>query len=367
MLQNQGGHILFTLVLDLKNLEKPGFLKNGPDSIPFSRLEYRGDSAYLYFDPLDSFIAADKNFTSGHWEKRASGNRRHSLPFKTMPLPLNPQEPPVSRFDGEWNVIFQEPSGPSPATGVFQFSDGLLRGTFLTETGDYRFLEGIADENGFKLWTFDIAHAYVFRAEVTTDSTLSGQFYAYNEPPVPWTAVRGKNALRDPMTTTKLIPGKSVSFSFPDLSGKTVSHSDPQFAGKPMLVYLFGSWCPNCADESKLLKELSLTYENTELQFVGLAFEYSGDPAEDLEMVKRYRQRLGVTWTTLLAGISDKTDASVKIPFVEKVVSFPTSFFVRRDGSIAAVHTGFSGPGTGAYYHLERQRFITHLEEILRP
>jgi hypothetical protein len=84
-------------------------------------------------------------------------------------------------------------------------------------------------------------------------------------------------------------------------------------------------------------------------------------------MVKRYRKRFNVSWPTLLAGTSDKADATSKLPFVEKVVSFPTTFFVRRDGSIAAVHTGFYGPSTGAAHSLERQRFRTHLEEILRP
>jgi thiol-disulfide isomerase/thioredoxin len=367
-LTTAGGPVFFELLVDTTDKTAPALLPNGSDTLTFNRVSYRNDSVLFHFDALDSYIITGKNLERGIWQKRASKGSRKSMPFTRKATAPFPQTSIDNRFDGEWNVIFYEKDGAeSPATGVFSFDQGFLKGTFLTETGDYRFLTGKTTPDGFTLWTFDIAHAYAFTAKLRPDATLEGQFYPYNDAPVRWTAQRGASTLRDPMTVTRLVPGARIQFSFPDVNGTVVSHTDKAFSGKPLLVYLFGSWCPNCADESKLIKEISEAYRASDLAIVGLAFEYTGDPKEDLEMVKRYRSRFNVTWTTLLAGSSDKADASAKIPFVEKVVSFPTSFFVRRDGSIAAVHTGFSGPGTGAAYNLERQRFKAHLEEIIRP
>lgn len=367
-LTTQGGPIFFDLQLQKNKVGAPALLFNGPDTLVFNRFEQHDDSLKLFFDALDSYLVYHTKTEQGYWTKRASNGGRKKLPLSVKSSAPIPQASIDTRFDGEWQAEFAESDGSwSQATGIFGFDRGFLQGTFLTETGDFRFLTGNTTTTGFHLWTFDIAHAYAFTATLNPEGTLSGLFYPYNDPPVVWRAKRGASTLRDPMLVTTLKPNARISFSFPDEHGKTVSHTDARFKNKPMLVYIFGSWCPNCADEAKLLREIRTTYPESQLEMVGLAFEYSGNPLEDIEMVKRYRKRFNVSWPTLLAGTSDKADATSKLPFVEKVVSFPTTFFVRRDGSIAAVHTGFYGPSTGAAHSLERQRFRTHLEEILRP
>lgn len=367
LISNSGGEIRFTFGIPPDSSRGVAYVLNGPDTLWYNRSIKTADSISYYFDALDSRIAVSRASQHGWYEKRASRGRRIRMPLHLSSVPEDSAVKTKNhRFDGEWQVVFHETSGPSPATGIFALENGQLKGTFVTETGDFRFLTGIAGDDGFSLWTFDIAHAYFFGAQLVDENTLSGQFWAYNDSPVPWTAKRGTNMLRDPMQVTKLKPDARIQFSFQNEFGQRISNTDPAFAGKPMLVYIFGSWCPNCADEARLIEQLSLQYAETELQIVGLAFEYSGNPAEDIELVKLYRKRFGVTWNTLLAGSSDKTEASAKLPFIEKVVSFPTSFFVRRDGSIEAVHTGFSGPGTGAYHTLEKQRFIEHINAILR-
>ena len=35
------------------------------------------------------------------------------------------------------------------------------------------------------------------------------------------------------------------------------------------------------------------------------------------------------------------------MPGLDRVFAFPTTIFVRADGRVKAVHTGFTGPGTG--------------------
>ena len=85
-----------------------------------------------------------------------------------------------------WKVRFS-PNGADeyPAIGLFQLdeSNGTLQGTFLTETGDYRFLSGTAkpSDHGYALTfgCFDGSHAFLFKALLDTASkSMQGTFYS---------------------------------------------------------------------------------------------------------------------------------------------------------------------------------------------
>ena len=55
--------------------------------------------------------------------------------------------------------------------------DGRVTGTFLTETGDYRYLEGVVDGDSLKLSCFDGSHAFLFHAALDQDS-FRGRFWS---------------------------------------------------------------------------------------------------------------------------------------------------------------------------------------------
>ena len=52
-------------------------------------------------------------------------------------------------------------------------------------------------------------------------------------------------------------------------SGKTLDQSSPQFAGKPLIVDIFGTWCPNCHDEAPVLEKLYQKYKDQGLADCG--------------------------------------------------------------------------------------------------
>ena len=74
------------------------------------------------------------------------------------------------------------------AIGLFTTDQNSMKGTFITETGDYRFLEGGFALNELKLSTFDGAHAFLFEADLKND-TLYGEFFSgkhYSEKFIAW-------------------------------------------------------------------------------------------------------------------------------------------------------------------------------------
>ena len=90
-----------------------------------------------------------------------------------------------------------------------------------------------------------------------------------------------------------------------------------------MLVDIFGTWCPNCNDQAPLLAKWHQTYAEQGLEIVGLAYEMTGDVGRDREYVGKYRDKYGIEYPLLLAGTSDKADASKTVPDISAVKSFP--------------------------------------------
>ena len=99
-----------------------------------------------------------------------------------------------------------------------------------------------------------------------------------------------------------------------------------------------------------------------------LAFEVTGDFERDARQVRIYAERHGVEYPLLVAGLSDKDEASRAFPVLDRVRSYPTTIFTDRDGGVRAIHTGFSGPATGAaqrHVHTRVDRLALDIPALL--
>lgn len=270
-----------------------------------------------------------------------------------VPAPKTPWKP---RYDlsGRWAAtFFAEDSTEYPAVAEFkQFPDGRLLGTFLTTTGDYRYLEGAVFDDKLYLSCFDGSHSFYFEAKaLDANQLVNGGFLYNNSAGETWEARRDPNAqLPDAGSLTKLRPGaERIEFSFPNAQGKMVSLSDPAYRGKVKLVQIMGSWCPNCGDEGAFLGPFYQKYRAQGLEVVGLAFERHRDPAKAAQAIARFQQRYGIAYEVLHAGANPKKEAVKALPWLDALNAYPTLFFVDKNDRIRYVHQGFSGPATTEY------------------
>ncbi|MGK0251664.1 MAG: thiol-disulfide isomerase/thioredoxin [Gammaproteobacteria bacterium] len=260
-----------------------------------------------------------------------------------------------SNITGSWETVFSAdtPEDRYIAKGIFTQEGNRITGTFRTTTGDYRYLEGRMNGNVFRLSTFDGAHAFLFTG-TATDSTFEGNFYSGNHWKEPFRAQRNENyELPDAKDLTNIKDGyDGMAFSFPDASGAMVSLSDARFKDKVVLVQILGSWCPNCLEETKFYVEYLKKNPNTDLEIVGLAFEYALTREKALTGIKRLKDRLEVPYPVLLAqyGSSDKKLANEKLPMLNHILSYPTTIYMDKGGAVRRVHTGFNGTATGGQY-----------------
>jgi thiol-disulfide isomerase/thioredoxin len=300
----------------------------------------------------------------------ATGANDDSHSSVSAPQGDAPARPSLS---GRWSVQFA--GDEDPAVGIFrQQPDGVASGTFLTTTGDYRYLDGDARAeagapvgSGLRLSCFDGAHAFLFIARQLPDGTLAGDFWSRDSAHDTFTARRDETAeLPDAFDQVHWKEGARLDdVAFPDLDGVRRSLADPAFAGKARIVQVFGSWCPNCADEAAYLAELQRRYGAAGLSIVGLAFERTGDFEKDVVQVRRYVEHRGVTWPVLVAGRADKQAAAASLGLLDRIKSFPTTIFLHGDGRVAAVHSGYDGPATGDAHRAQRLRFEELVETLL--
>ncbi|MCP5054454.1 MAG: TlpA family protein disulfide reductase [bacterium] len=386
VLKSPGGELAFWL--DIKSDGSRvlnGGVRNGKEFLPFTRVESVKRDIKMSFDHYDSIIDAtiadDAKKMNGTWSRRSLKGKRTEMEFYAEKIAADSDSrrrfPPIKNtgegetkeptdIDGEWQVEFTDKGGKTSAKAIFSQNESYLEGTFLTEVGDYRFLEGTYEGGVLRLSVFDGAHAFLFRARADENGMLKGDFWSRGSYHATWTAVKGSIDMPDPFTLTTLTNDeKRFSFRFPNLRGEAVSDEDERFKNRVLLVYVFGTWCPNCNDEAPFLEELYREYHDRGLEIVGLANEFTGEFEKDKEMVGRYIKKYGLSWPVLIVGIADKEKTSEALSDLDRVKAYPTTVFIDRQKQVQKIYTGFSGPGTGKYYQTLRNEFKQIIESLL--
>lgn len=375
-LHSPGGELPFGLELHSTGDGYAAFLENGEERIPVPEAAFRGGELELRFPHYDSVITArvspKGDALEGVWTKRRGPDDWTRMRFSAE-AGAGRFSPRVNEggsadraarelMDGRFRVLFE--SSDDPAVLVLE---GGTRGTFLTTTGDYRFLAGDSDAQGLRLSCFDGAHAFLFHARATDGDHLEGDFWSRDTWHETWTAARDPEAsLPDPFAETAWETGANLAeLVFPDLAGEPRSLADPAFAGKARIVQVFGSWCPNCHDEAPYLAELHERYADRGLSITALAFELTGDFERDAKQVAIYKEKYGIEFPILIGGLADKSLATAAFPALDRVRSYPTTIFLGADGSVHSIHTGFSGPATGDAHRELRAEFESTIEALL--
>ncbi|HEY3403853.1 MAG TPA: redoxin domain-containing protein [Ohtaekwangia sp.] len=344
------------------------FLRNAGERLLLDEVSVKHDSIDITLHIFDANIKAkvEGDSLTGLFIKNYE--KDYKIPFRAaygqsfrFEHPENQTD--IPDFSGKYSVTFLHEKDTTLAIGIFEQQGDSVTGTFLTPTGDYRYLQGNVVNNTMHLSTFDGNHAYLFRATKNTDNTLQGEYLSGKTWQETWTGVKNENAtLPDAESLTYLKKGyDKIEFTFPDINGKPVKLTDEKYQNKVVILQLFGTWCPNCMDETKFLAPWYQANKQRGVEIIGLAYERKDDFTYASDRVKKMISKLSVEYDFVIAGTNDKEKASLTLPMLNKVVAFPTTIFIGKDGKVKKIHTGFEGPGTGVYY----EQFIQHFNETV--
>ena len=162
--ENIGGHQQLTVI-------------NGAERLKVTDVKTKGDSVFIHMPLFNSefklkFYGKD---LKGKWIKHyADGDM--AMDFAAEPGQswrfFKTQEKPAFNIGGRWSATFGEGEKKDIRVGEFKQIGARVTGTFLTTTGDDRYLEGTVTGNKLYLSTFDGGHAFLFIADISNAKTI---------------------------------------------------------------------------------------------------------------------------------------------------------------------------------------------------
>jgi thiol-disulfide isomerase/thioredoxin len=349
-------------------------IHNGTERFKVTDIRQKDDSVFIRMPLFNSEFKLKYTDASlkGKWIKHY-GDKDAAMDFTAIPGEdfrfFKSSKKPHYNITGRWSAIFVSDGSKDTTVGEFKQVGSKLTGTFLTTTGDDRFLEGTVAGNKLYLSTFDGGHAFLFTADIKDGKTImNGKYYAGASSLDTWTALKDANAkLPDAYSLTYLKPGfKKIDFSFPNLEGKKVSLDEPRFKGKVVIVQMLGSWCPNCMDETSYLVNYYKKYHPKGVEIIGLAYERTTDFKKSVPTLTQLKNRFNITYPLLITGYTPgKGDPQQSLPMLADYKGFPTTIIIDKKGDVRKIHTGFSGPGTGKYYEEFTKEFEKLTDDLL--
>jgi thiol-disulfide isomerase/thioredoxin len=337
---------------------------NGTEHFRVPDVQLNGDSVFIKMPLFDSEfkLKQQDGKLEGKWIKHLA-QKDSELDFTATPGQafrfFETPERPVADVSGRWAAIFTSDGVQDTTVGEFKQTVNKVTGTFLTTTGDYRYLEGQVNGDKFYLSCFDGGHAFLFTADVKDNATLTNGKFGSDT----WTAVKNPNAkLPDAYSLTALKPGyKKLAFTFKDLNGNKVSLTDERFKNKVVIVQFMGSWCPNCMDETAYLVNYYKKYHPKGVEIVGLAYERTPDFSRSQKTLTQLKNRFNIPYPLLVTGFTnDKKETAKSLPMLANFLAFPTTVIIDKKGDVRKIHTGYSGPGTGDHYI----EFVNEFEKL---
>lgn len=356
---------IWNFELDIQNNKIPFYLKFEDkkvilkNNVELIELEYKKEGNKIII-PILNYDAAFEleelgNTLKGHWIKY---NRKTEYKLSLFGMKTKFQKFPIVdevAFSGDTNlkITFEDNS-----YGILTHSGNNTYSSIVTETGDYRYLTSKHEGEALILYGFDGLFAFYLHSGYRSDGIYEGTMHAglsYNQKFI--TKNDPKFSLRDPykITTYK---GNLLEISLPNLKNEQVKIINK---GTPAVIQIFGSWCPNCIDETKYFLEWKKKNPNKKIDFKIVSFERSPNKKHALKMLKKTQSIYKINYPVLIGGYTKENKVSDVFKDIKNFISFPTSIYVDKSGNVKEIHAGFNGPATGEYY----ENFKIHFKKLI--
>lgn len=301
----------------------------------------------------------------GYWinyESDVAKRRFVEIDFSSKEIEQTEEQP---AFSGRWEAEITKGSRSYPALIQLKNQGSKMYGTIMTNAGDYRHLEGVFNpiRNTFYLSSFNGNSIFKMEGTFVGDS-LIGRLFGV-------------------VTNTHTIRGvRNPHFELPDSKSLTTVSNDKDFNldlnnewGEPQqfkklienkvaIVSIFGTWCPNCIDETNYFNEIQKKFP--ELQIICVAFEATDDVLEQQKRIQGFKQRKNINLPFLIAGKANTQNVFKHFPMITSFGGYPTIFLLDKSGAITEIYTGFNGPATGIYYELFKEEFERKIRNLLQ-
>ena len=341
--------------IDLLN-ESRWEIVNGVERIPID-IKWGKDSTFTSSLPLfNTYFEGkrEKGIVTGEWvDPTRTGDYR--IPFQIVSNKIREFDTKVHvPVHAKYKIVFEDDTVPAILDMAAVREEFVVYGTVLTETGDYRYLQGEPFENNrFYLSAFDGTHLFYLAGQLI-DNKIQGIFMSGKHYLAKFTGEADANfELRkaDELTWMKN-PKETLELKLSTDTKTERSFGERDWKGKVTLVQIMGTWCPNCTDESRFVKSMYENYHKQGLEVVPVSFERGSDKQVAFSRINSQAKQMALPYPVYLGSGADSPQKAAAIVFAQlnHVMSFPTLILIGKDGKVKKVWTGFYGPGTGVHH-----------------
>lgn len=336
--ETEGGPLRFGLDLDASGGCRVALVV-GDQRVPVGMSECEAQTLSMRFTPyehsLGATISDDGRGLRGHYT-----GGKVSLPFVAthgpgptwMPVPADAPRELALEVAGKGLQLTLRGDGPE------------LSGTLASVTGDWGPLAGGWTPEGLELSGFDGSHVVLLKLAPTETGRMGGTLWSSGKPGV-------EVVERDEPVD---LDGWGVAV-VPKL---VLDGSDlPIPSAGPRVVHLTGTWCPNCGDAAPVIERIHK--EVPGVHVVALSWEAGAPPPKADRLIAAFGKRYGVTHRV------HRIDRAP--PFLDPVPAWPTTLFVRADGTVSATHVGFLGPSVGPRHQALVDRMLQEARALVEP
>jgi thiol-disulfide isomerase/thioredoxin len=341
--------------IDLLN-ESQWEIVNGVERIPID-IKWEKDSTFTSGLPLfNTYFEGKKakGIVTGEWvDPTRTGDYR--IPFQIVNNKIRGFDTKVHvPVHAKYKIVFEDDTVPAILDMAAVREEFVVYGTVLTETGDYRYLQGEPFENNrFYLSAFDGTHLFYLAGQLI-DNKIQGIFMSGKHYSAKFTGEVDDNfELRKADELTWMKNPKETLILKLNADAKTERlFGEKDWKGKVTLVQIMGTWCPNCTDESRFVKSIYEKYHTQGLEIVPVSFERGIDKQVAFTRINSQAKQMALPYHVYLGSGADSPQKAASLVFeqLNHVMSFPTLILIGKDGKVKKVWTGFYGPGTGVHY-----------------
>jgi len=140
------------------------------------------------------------------------------------------------------------------------------------------------------------------------------------------------SADRGGASTAGRIPAPQKGFLAPEFTLKDpqgLSVSLSQLRGRPVLVTLWATWCEPCRAEMPVIENMYEAYQSQGFVVLAVNATLQDDPFAIVPFINEFSLKFPIL-----------LDETGEVARLYELRSLPTSFFIRRDGTIAEVVVG---------------------------
>ena len=329
---------------------------NGVERIPID-IKWGKDSTFTSSLPLfNTYFEGkkEKGIVTGEWvDPTRTGDYR--IPFQIIGNKVREFDSKVHiPVQAKYKIVFEDDTVPAILDMAVVREEFVVSGTVLTETGDYRYLQGEPFENNrFYLSAFDGTHLFYLAAQLV-DNKIEGVFMSgkhYMAKFIGEADATFELRKADELTWMKN-PKETLSLKLNTDAKTERSFGEKDWKDKVTLVQIMGTWCPNCTDESRFVKSMYEKYHAQGLEVVPVSFERGTDKQVAFTRINSQAKQMALPYPVYLGSGADSPQKAAAIVFAQlnHVMSFPTLILIGKDGKVKKVWTGFYGPGTGVHY-----------------